>query len=235
MSGGANDHTTAHKGGDEPDLLELEEPETVDVVIDGTSPSDYPDEGKGKQWRPRILWAVSALMVVSITLGVSFGLTAKKNSPPPQSASVNEFLRGLPSYSLELANDDDSPQAKALAWLQKDPQYSEYELYRLCQRYALAVLYLSTNGTSWYSKWGWLSNDNECSWYQHGGSGPEDGSSCVEDSRLSFLDLNENNLDGSIPTELALLTDLEFMSFYGEKLSGLIHSELCVSQQSCVQ
>jgi hypothetical protein len=87
MSGGANDHETAHKGGDEPDILELDPPEALNVVIDGTSPSDYPDEEKRKRWRPRVLLAVSALVVVSVALGVSFGLTAKKNPPkssPPQ-------------------------------------------------------------------------------------------------------------------------------------------------------
>jgi hypothetical protein len=223
MSGGSSDHATADKGGDEPDLLELEEPEALDVVIDGTSPSDYPDEGN--QWRPCVLWAVAVLAVVSVTLGISFGLTAKKNSP----SSVNEFMNGLPSYSKELASNNASfPQAQAWTWLQGDPQYNEYELYRLYQRYTLAVLYYSTNGDSWNYTRGWMSNTSECSWYQFDDSGPQDDKSCVEASRLSFLDLGGNVLDGTIPTELELLTDLEYISLglMGDALSGKIHSEL---------
>jgi hypothetical protein len=70
----------------------------------------------------------------------------------PSSLVVNQFLTGLPPYSLELATTNtSSPQAKALEWLQEDPLYHEYiAVYRLNQRYALAVLYYSTNGTSWW-------------------------------------------------------------------------------------
>jgi hypothetical protein len=69
-------------------------------------------------------------------------------SSPPSSSVVAEFFSGLPAYSLDLAKSDaDSPQAKALSWLQKDPKFNEYKhVYRLYQRYALAVLYYSTNG-----------------------------------------------------------------------------------------
>jgi hypothetical protein len=140
---------------------------------------------------------------------------------------VDQFLSGLPRYSLEVAaRNASSPQAKALAWLQRDPQYNDYELHRLNQRYALAVLYLSTNGDSWKYTSGWLSNASECSWYQYDDSGPEDDTSCVEASRLVYLDLDGNDLDGSIPTELELLTDMEYMYLSGETLSGLVHSEL---------
>jgi hypothetical protein len=226
MSGGSNNHATAHKGGGDSDIQELEEPETLNVVIDGT------DEEKRKRWRPRLLLAVSALVVVSVALAVSFGLAEKKNSPPAPSPSVNEFMNGLPAYSLELASKNaSSPQAKALTWLQQDPQFSEYELYRLYQRYALAVLYYSTNGDSWNWTSGWLSNDTECSWYQYDNYGPADDTSCVEASRLSFLDLKENYLDGSVPTELELLTDLEYMYLKGDTFLGAIHSELSVSRR----
>jgi hypothetical protein len=221
MPEGSNGHVTTHKGGGDSDLQELEEPETLNVVIDGTSPSDYPDEGKRKRWRPRILLAVSALVVVSVVLGVSFGLTTKKNS------SVNEFINGLPSYSLELAsNNASSPQAEALTWLQKDPQYNEYELHRLYQRYALAVLYYSTNGEWWNYTRGWMSNDNECSWFQYDDIGGEADTPCKEASRLSSLNLFQNDLGGTVPTELELLTDLEIMLLLGDALSGMVHSEL---------
>jgi hypothetical protein len=244
MSGGNNGNGTAHKDGEDTDIQELEEPETLDVVIDGTSPSDYPDEENWKRWRLRVLLAVSAFVVVSVTLGISFGLTAKSNSPPAQSASapksvdsptqspssapptsVNEFMNGLPSYSKELASTNaSSPQAKALTWLQGDPQYNEYELYRLYQRYSLAVLYYTTNGTSWNNKMGWLSNYSECTWSQNDDDGKEDDVTCVDGSRLAFLDLFGSGLSGSFPTELELLTDLEYM--YLDGLSGPIHSEL---------
>jgi hypothetical protein len=74
----SNDHATAHKGG-EPGLQDLEEPEPLEVVIDGassndypdgTSPSDYVNEWKRTKWRRRVFLAVSVLVTVVFILGV---------------------------------------------------------------------------------------------------------------------------------------------------------------------
>jgi hypothetical protein len=228
MAGGNKDGTTAHKVGGT-DIQEFEEPQALNVVIDGTF--DFPD----KRRRKRLFLLIVGLVAVSVTLGVSLGLTARNDATQSQRSSlaVSEFMNGLPLYSLELAqNDSESPQAKALAWLQADPLYNQYELYRLHQRYALAVLYYSTDGGSWNRTTRWLSNDNECTWYQYDDDGPEDDNSCMNASRLAFLDLYWNDLDGSIPTEVELLTDLSFLFLQSSALSGSntlsgkIHSEL---------
>jgi hypothetical protein len=144
----------------------------------------------------------------------------------PNSAAVEEFMRGLPPYSLELAeNDPDSPQAKALAWLNGDPQYNEYESYRLYQRYALAVFYHSTSGASWKNKAGWMSNSSECTWFTSWDISP-----VCEASHVVVLGFDGNGLDGSIPTELELLSDLNFIQLYGDDntLSVAIYPELYV-------
>jgi hypothetical protein len=204
--------------------IQLEEPEALNVVIDGhASPDDILDEGRGKQRIYRVLLALFTLAAVSVTLGVSLGLARSDSRPTQPPSSASEFLDGLPSYSLDLAkNDADSPQARALTWLQGDPLYNGSEhSYRLYQRYALAVLYYATNGTDWNGKRGWLSNASECEWYT-----ASDVDICDGSSRLSVLDLHDNGLDGSIPTELELLTDLETMYFEGFALSGKIHSNL---------
>jgi hypothetical protein len=175
-----------------------------------------------------ILVIVLVVVIVAVSVGVVLsqnGSVANETNAP---SIVEQFLANLPAYSINLAeNDNTSPQANALRWLQNDPQYHDYRhVYRLNQRYAMAVLYFSTNGDSWNYTKGWLSNDNECSWYQYDDPGPDDDNSCVEASRLAFVDLDGNDLDGSIPTELELLTDLGHLYLYGEKLSGTIHSEL---------
>jgi hypothetical protein len=187
--------------------------------------------------RNRIFWGfVLVVVVVAVSVGVGAKAvsmprenettTGRPTAAPSTASVVNQFLNGLPPYSKELAfNNVSSPQAKALAWLENDPQYHDYELYRLNQRYALAVFYYSTIGTSRNMTDGWLSNDSECLWYQYDDPGPEDDNLCVEASRLTFLDLSNNELDGSIPTELELLTNLEYMYLLGDVLGG-IHSEL---------
>jgi hypothetical protein len=148
-------------------------------------------------------------------------LPATANSPV-----ADEFLSALPPYSLELATTNaSSPQAKALTWLRHDPLYNEYEnVHRLNQRYALALLYFSTKGRSWYNSTGWLTHDNECEWYLTRYFSFTENV-CGEDSRLLSLVLSYNGLEGTIPTEIELLSDLREMTFE-DYLSIAIFPEL---------
>jgi hypothetical protein len=149
--------------------------------------------------------------------------SSTRPSAAPSSSAVNEFMTGLPTYSLELAlGTAGSPQAKALAWLRGDPLYNEYELHRLYQRYALAVFYFSTNGESWKQDWGWLSNDTECSWYMYYNYDIHQDAICDDASTLAMFSLMDNGLEGSMPTEVELLTDLTKLSLTGSNSLGIV-------------
>jgi hypothetical protein len=178
--------------------------------------------GRSKKW---ILVIVVVVIVVSVVVGVVLTPVDKgKEATPVDAEWLSEFIHGLPRYSLEaMVTNPNSPQAKALAWLQKDPHFNDYEDYRLYQRFALAVLYYSTNGDSWESWYRdqWLSNKNECLWNPNYSDGI-----CGRGSRLTNLDLLYNGMDGSVPAELSLLTDLEYMFLGRSDLTGTIHSEL---------
>ena len=66
----------------------------------------------------------------------------------------------------------------------------------------LLLLYIySTNGTSWDGNTEWMSDFDECGWYN-------EGEGC-KDGVLVGLDLWFNNLVGTIPNELALLSTFE--------------------------
>jgi hypothetical protein len=152
--------------------------------------------------RNRTILAVA--VVVAVVVVATVAVIAQKNKEVPV---AEQFLSGLPAYSIKLAESDpESPQAKALDWLQKDPRYNEYELHRLNQRYALAVFYHATAGGEWTNSDKWVTEDNECSWYA-----TEDGDICGENSRLTVLSLDGNALGGTVPTELELLTNLSKM------------------------
>jgi hypothetical protein len=65
-------------------------------------------------------------------------------------------------------NDPTSPQSKALVWLQQPINTNAgYSNSRLLQRYALATIYYATNenDNSWTSSTGWLSEQDECTWF----------------------------------------------------------------------
>jgi hypothetical protein len=63
---------------------------------------------------------------------------------------------------------------------------------------ALVDLYNSTNGAGWGRHNGWLTNYPVSTWY---------GISVTE-NRVTQLDLNFNNLNGTIPTSLGKLSKL---------------------------
>ena len=84
-------------------------------------------------------------------------------------------------------------------------------------RAALVALYNVTNGSSWLVDTNWLSNRPLGEWY---------GVSTDADGRVTGLSLGDNQLSGSIPSELGNLANLEFLWLSGNELSGSIPSEL---------
>jgi hypothetical protein len=94
-----------------------------------------------------------------------------------------------------------TPQNNALNWLANNTHLDSYLDAKKIQRYALATLFFSTNGTSWNREDSSISDDDECGWYNN------EASLCTRGS-IETLSLSENNLVGTIPNELALLSNL---------------------------
>lgn len=83
-----------------------------------------------------------------------------------------------------------------------------------CQ--ALETLYNSTAGPQWTDKSGWLVTTTPCSWY---------GVTC-QSGHVTELDLQDNNLNGSLPSQLADLTSLERLLLLRNDLAGSIPTSL---------
>jgi len=81
---------------------------------------------------------------------------------------------------------------------------------------ALVALYNSTAGDSWTINTGWLATDLPCSWY---------GVLCVS-GHITRLELADNQLTGSIPTQLGNLTNLNSLFLHANRLSGSIPKEV---------
>uniref|UniRef100_A0A7S2XRA3 RapA2 cadherin-like domain-containing protein n=1 Tax=Attheya septentrionalis TaxID=420275 RepID=A0A7S2XRA3_9STRA len=146
-------------------------------------------------------------------------------------------------------NDPDSYQAAAFKWLVEEdtyalscPQDPNPECL-IIQRYVLATLYFGTNGNNWtdcgangidfepdsceasvngaYSPGGnttWLSRVNECAWGLLA-CVPETG--CVD-----RIEMERNNVVGTIPSEMGNLDQLRFLYLERGGLSGSIPNEL---------
>jgi hypothetical protein len=148
--------------------------------------------------------AVVFLVTVAVVLGTLLTqvLKAPTPSPPPK------VLQELKSLLIPVTFDNgtslqtpSSPQNNALNLLAFDAKLDSYPDAKKIQRYALATLFFSTIGTSWKRQDSWISDDDECDWYNNGSYLCTRGS--VETLSLSF-----NNLVGTIPNELGLLTNL---------------------------
>jgi hypothetical protein len=162
-------------------------------------------------------------------------------SPAPTSFLEYQVLSLLPKHTLIELQDSLSPQSKALKWILEDPQlpiYIESE-WRVQQRFALASFYHSTGGANWTYDDHWLSYEHhECDWFarphftfevpfvkypRYEQEGP-----CGDDSdgKLQHLWMYNNDLQGSLPEEVYLLTNLRSVSLFDNFLSGTLSSRI---------
>ncbi|CAB9511229.1 expressed unknown protein [Seminavis robusta] len=143
--------------------------------------------------------------------------TAQSSSAPSAILDVLEGLN-LPEYTRNALTNPSSPQAQAYDWLREDA--ATYGKERLLQRFALATLYYGTQGDNWNAKDGWLSHsESECSWWM-GQPASRLQKTCDDSSNLKHLVLEQNELAGSLPPEVGLLSSLEFFDLSGNALSG---------------
>ena len=84
-------------------------------------------------------------------------------------------------------------------------------------RAALVALYNATDGANWTDKANWLSDEPLGEW--HGVTADDDG-------RVTEVRLSENNLAGSIPSELGRISSLTILHLDDNQLSGQIPEEL---------
>ena len=84
-------------------------------------------------------------------------------------------------------------------------------------RDALVALYEDTDGDNWTNNRNWLSNASLDSWH---------GVTTDRNDRVVELDLSENELNGTIPSELGSLTNLEMLDLSENQLRGTIPPEL---------
>ena len=99
-----------------------------------------------------------------------------------------------------------SPQHEAACWILQEGNFRP-------QRYALGVLFYATTGIKWEANAHWMTHKHECSWY---------GVQCDSFRKVIGLDLGFIKVDGLIPREMGLLTNLRDLDLHGNDLQGVI-------------
>jgi hypothetical protein len=107
---------------------------------------------------------------------------------------------------LESAFDDiSSIPFAALQWLADDPAVLSYPEPKVIQRFSLASFFLSTNGDAWTRSDNWFTYSDECDWY----TTSTGDLSCNEAGGYINLELELNNIGGTLPDQLYLLSNLQ--------------------------
>jgi len=132
--------------------------------------------------------------------------------------------------SIKTLHDKTTPQGKAFDWIVlTDPLQLPATSYHLVQRYVLGVLFYATAGPNWFHvKEVWLSGRHECNWIEElrPSTSQRGVIQCDSENRVRHLMLADNNLVGTLPSELSHLKWLNSLDFESNRLGGSIPSEV---------
>lgn len=188
-----------------------------DTTGDDESPSMSPPPGEGES------------TMNSTDFGTDFGTDSPSGSthaptfasttvgptisPIETEATFDELFtllldRGVISEDIE--DSPSSPQYRAMVWLSEDPSFYNYLESRMIQRWALAVLAYSMDASGEQGRGrmhrglmqGWLDYTNECTWFTSG-----EKAACDDRGDFQRLNIQDLQLGGSLPVEVALLSN----------------------------
>jgi len=189
-------------------------------------------------------WSPNASDVPSLPLSASqHTYTAFDNNSsatPSTTQWINFFVSNLPSYTQEALEIPTSPQKRALHWITADPALTSYSQDRLFQRFALKTFFYATNGGNdnllegeqWTQFSGWRSSQeqysylHECQWYTTADVANKSEPPCDDQGIYLVLSLRRNNLQGTLPRELSLLTNLRVLDLELNSIQSSLPSEL---------
>lgn len=123
----------------------------------------------------------------------------------PTQDYVKDVITNMLNTSFAELSNPNPPRSRALEWIALDPLVEDrtYSDSRIFQRWVLATFFYSTGGDSWYDSNGWVSYTDDCTWF----STRNGHRICDAKGNLEVLDLEHNNLSGSIPHELGILSN----------------------------
>ena len=205
-------------------------------------------------WAAGVLFICAITLLLGFLLT---GNQDESTAIQPTTSQPTTFPSAAPSLSpvpyvlslLPEGHESSSSIWDAIDWLIGDPNFLDLSDDQIRQRLALATLYYSTGGdVGWVSNDAWLSYDiTECEWFSVNVTGIRDLETwfdqekrlsyqslanesffpCNEEGVYTHLWLPQNDLHGSIPDELYLLTSLESILLGNNKqLEGTISSHL---------
>lgn len=131
--------------------------------------------------------------------------------------NLARLLEATPQSSIALVSAG-SPQFQALDWIVKnDENVAGLPDFSLLQRWFLTTMYYSLGGGQWSFSQSWLTSTSECNWY---------GVTCDVQGKVDSIDLSRNNVAGTLPDEVFVVSSLTDLRLESNGISGRIPSEL---------
>ena len=215
---------------------------TAYVVNDDLTTITAANETKFYQWQSKSKVKIILFSSITLIIGGIIYIILFLCGVNHGSVQVNrrEHVRMI---AIEVSGEDafqvdDSPQSIALKWMQEQDQLiipiSEKSL--LIQRYVSSLLYFSLGGPFWYDQSSFINGTlHECEWNEW--EGPEEkyitrgiysrGFHCRDRKKISDLQFYHSNVTGSIPKEIATLSELVTINLGGNhNLIGTIPGEI---------
>jgi hypothetical protein len=128
------------------------------------------------------------------------------------------YLKTISPDGGVLLEDIDSPQYQAFLWLSSMNMFTPSN--SLNETYALVTMYHATDGDNWINNKNWLESEDTCEWATN-----SPATQCLS-GRWVWLDIPSNNLRGSLPREIGLLSSLHKINLEGNYLEGALPPEL---------
>jgi hypothetical protein len=155
------------------------------------------------------------------------------------STRADAFVNFINSISLSgrpIRNDaNGTSEDIALNWLIDTDPFSRTatlqsisDRFRITQRYALSTLFFQQNVEKkvWRNTSGWLIDVNECKWYGIDCTNIDLGGNIGDQREVRNITLLEQNISGTIPSELGLLSSMEGFAVGNNYLHGTIPQAL---------
>jgi Leucine-rich repeat (LRR) protein len=157
--------------------------------------------------------------------------TTPQNPFTPRMKAVVDYLAKNGVSDPTALNKVGTPHQKAADWIANTDSLldADEEEYRFVQRYVMAAFYYSLGGPDWKNQVNFLGMKDECSWSDESPTDNGDdvysytvGITCNAYSRVETIMMPHNNLTGTLPSELSLLTTLDLLALANNQISGSI-------------
>jgi len=125
-----------------------------------------------------------------------------------------------PSYLEGLVNNDYCKSKAfdcAMSWILYEDEFPP-ESNDIVDRFGMAAFYYSLGGEGWKNSTNWLSPESYCEWH---GIKCNRGQTDVEE-----IDLSDNDLNGELPLELALVDSAAVISLKNNAITGKLNGDI---------